>query len=411
MNIFIMLLAFLFMAGYYFLDSPAQRVARQELESAVTRTDLRSIAECAAAAHTAAIRNFAFTDVCGRQYNISSESVCLNERLAVTKCEIVRQKKPAYSFIITSTEPINHDDYNRMLELLEEYYPHADSFGIFMDDVILGGGSHGKRAVPQGISKSLKLDAGQLVYMTQFEIPDAETDYVSPAEAAINCPAGTVKIYRFGRWQCAQRNEKTSCGGDKIWDSDLMECVPDETRRPLCASRQTAVMVDDIWECIDPFQERNCPAGMVARLNYNTLEWECIEDPSDVQNAKKCAPPRHAVYGAIGSTLRIPASACTDCEEMITNSETCATSCVPNPSKLSDPKCYPGRLAECGGSSRAFYFGFPGAGYAANVSAVSGYQIPFDTAHSQNRKFNCLDCGAGKINAARSLPPYIAVCE
>lgn len=411
MNIFIMVLVFLFMAGYYFIDSPSQRVVRTELNHAITRTDLRSVAECTASAHTATIKGYEFIDICAEQYDIKTDFLCLNERQAITKCEIVRNKKPAFSFIITSTAPIVLEDYNSMLELLEEYYPNSSSFGIFTEDLILSGGTTSKRIVPKSISKTLELSEGQLIYLTQYEMPDNEIEYIAPNSASIKCPAGTVKVYRFSRWQCAPRNEKISCTGDRIWDSDLYECVADDKRKPLCAANQTAVMVDDFWECLDPFNERNCGTGWIARLNYNTLEWECIEDPNTVKNQKRCAPPKGAIYGTMGATLRIPSSSCTDCEDMITDPETCETSCVPNPAKLNDTKCYPGRVTECSGPSRAFYFGFPNMAYATKVSAVSAYSIPFDSSHSVNRKFNCLDCGAGRINTSKSLSPYVAVCE
>ena len=76
---------------------------------------------------------------------------------------------------------------------------------------------------------------------------------------------------------------KTSCGGDMVWDYGTMECVPDESRKPLCAGSQTAVMVDEIWECISPFADKHCPGTMIARLNYDTLEWECVEDANVAQ--------------------------------------------------------------------------------------------------------------------------------
>ena len=36
--------------------------------------------------------------------------------------------------------------------------------------------------------------------------------------------------------------------------------------------------------------------------------------------------------------------------------------------------------------------------------------VPFDKSHSQNRRFNCMDCGDGIIDTSRSLPPYVIVC-
>lgn len=392
------------------MDAPSQRIVNTELDNAIVQTDLRSVAECTSGAQTAAIRGYEFDDICVEQYGIETKLICLNDKLAITKCQIVRNKKPEFSFIVTSTDVIPADKYNAILEILETYYPNSGTFGIFMDDAVLAGGSTGKRNVQKNIIKDAKLETGQLVYITQYEIPDAQTEFITTSGRNIVCPTGTVQTYRFGRWQCISANEKSSCSGDRIWDSDSQECVADQSRKPLCAARQTAVMVDDLWECIDPFVERTCPTNMIARLNYTTLEWECVEDPSKTQNVKKCIPASGAIYGTVGSTLRIPVNNCTDCEEMITDTETCVTYCVPSLTRLNDPKCYPNPGA-CTGPSRGFYFGFPDNTYAARVSAIAGYKVPYDATHSTNRKFNCLDCGAGRIDKDLSAPPYIAVCE
>jgi len=413
MNIFIMILVAVFMAGFYMLSAPSQRVIQQESTYAMERADLRSIAECAAAAHNATIRGGEFNDICITQNNIESKFICLNTNLTVTKCEIVRKKKPAYSFIVTAAAPVPDDKYNDMMEILEQHFADAGTFGIYQNKLIVSGGTATKRAVPKGIIEEMELTDGQLVYMTQYEIPDADTQYTAPQTADVICPAGTVKAYRFGRWQCIGYNTKTNCAGDMIWDSDLLECVADESRRPLCASQQTAVLVDDVWECINPFPDKQCPSDMVARLNYNTLEWECVADPNKTESVKKCAHmTAGAVYGKPGATLRVPqTSSCTDCEQMITDPDTCVSVCVPDPAKITEPGCYPGRTDECSGPSRGFYFGFPSQKYAANVDAVSHKSVPIDAMHDQNRKFNCLDCGNGVIDADKSLPPYIAICK
>ncbi len=411
MNIFILFLVVLFMAGYYFIDSPSMRVTRHDTEYAVTRADLRTIAECTAAAHTAAIKDMAFDDICVSQNEIHSEYVCLNDRLAVTKCEIVRNKKPAYSFLITITRALPENEYNSMMEILESDYSNAGTFGIFQSGVILSGGTTGKRTVPAAVIRETELTDGQLVYLTQYEIPDAETEFTAPTTADIDCPVGTVKTYRFSRWQCIGANTKTNCAGDMIWDSDLLKCVPDESRKPLCGNKQTAVMVDSVWECIDPFPDKACPAGMVARLNYSTLEWECVTDPTTPPDTKKCdGGSLGAIYGQLGATLRVPTTSCTDCEQMITNTDTCISYCVPDPTKINDPKCYPAART-CDGASRAFYFGFPSPAYTTRVEAVAKYRVPFDKAHSQNRRFNCMDCGERGINTEKSFPPYIAICN
>lgn len=412
MNIFIMILVALFMAGYYWMSSPGQQMPQHTTEYAITKSDLRMVAQCATAMHNAQINGQEFDDVCVSQNGVTSKFICLDNKLKQTKCEVVRNKKPAFSYIVTATSPVDATNHNSMMEVLETYYTDAGTFGLFQDKMIMSGGTSTKRVVPAEIIKEMELTDGQLVYLTQYEIPDAGTEYEMGGTPTVICPAGMAAVYRFGRWQCITYNTKTDCGGDMVWDSDLYECVPDQSRRPLCASNQTAVIVDSVWECVNPFPERSCPGKMVARLNYNTLEWECVAEPGSNDDASRCAHiTAGSITGGYGATLLIPQTSCTDCERMVVDSETCVSRCVPDPAKLRDRRCYPGSVAECTGSTRAFYFGFPSRQYAESVESVSGIDVPLDASHAQNRRFNCLDCGGRNIDASRSRPPFVAVCE
>ena len=413
MNIFMMILVAIFMVGFYLVSSPSQRVIEQETEYAVNQSDMRTIAQCASAAHNAQIRGVEFQDICTEQNSVTSQYICMNSSMRITDCNVTQNKRPAYSYIITTTMPLDMENYNDMLDILESDFPDAGTFGIFLGGKIMAGGTSTARTVPDAIITELGLGDGQLIYLTQFEIPDADTTFSAAVQADVLCPIGTIKTYRFGRWQCIGYNTKTDCGGDMIWDSELLECVPDNTKKPLCAEQQTAVLVDSVWECVNPFPEKACPSNMIARLNYTTLEWECVADPNMIANVKKCQNTTGgAVFGAIGATLRVPsASSCTDCEVMITDPNTCASACIPDPAKINDPACYPGDASECTGNSHGLYFGFPSATYVANVSGVDASAVPFDTAHSQNRMFNCLECADGEIDPEKSMPPYIAICK
>lgn len=414
MNIFMMILVAVFMVGFYMISSPSQRVPEQETEYAIRMSDLRSVAECAVAAHNAKIRGTSFQDICIEQNSVASQSVCMNASKRITECAIVSNRAPEYSYIITTTAPLQDGDYNNMLEILETNFPDAGTFGIFLDGKIMLGGISGAANVPDAIIDELELQNGQIVYMTQYEIPTT-TNVITATTAAngqdVVCPIGTIKTYRFSRWQCIPFNTQTDCGGDMIWDSELQTCVADENKKPLCAEQQTAVLVDSVWECVNPFPEKACPSGMIARLNYSTLEWECVADPSVTNNIKKCETVTISpTFGIVGTTAGISSSSCTDCERAIINPDTCATTCVPDPTKITDPRCY-GDTDACSGPNRAIYFGFPNASYAANVSEINGLRIPIDSSHSQNRKFNCLDCGDGEIDSEQSVPPYIAICK
>ena len=410
MNIFIMILVALFMGTYYLLSSPSLRVREQEIEYSVTRADMRSIAECTMATHSSTINGYAFNDICVSQNDIKSEVICLDSKKNITQCDVQKGKPPQYTYIITYTKPIDTSLYNDMMEILEKHYANVGTFGVLMDEQIISGGGT-KRGIPAAILKSHEFVDGQIIYLTQYAVPTAKTEFTTSTTDSIVCPTGMSAVYRFGRWQCIGLNLKTNCGGDMVWDSASGTCIPDETRKPLCAAQQTAIIVDDVWECINPFSDRTCPGKMIARLNYNTLEWECVADPNATNTVTKCA---HIIndtsFGTPGATLRIPTTSCTDCETMVVDTDTCHAKCIPDATKLTDSRCYPSTKS-CTGKNQAFYFGFPNTAYASNVAAVAGKTIPFDAAHSQNRKFNCMDCGDVGINNEKSLPPYIVVCK
>lgn len=411
MNIFLIMLMSLFMAGYYMFFAPNTRVREQETERAIVVSDLRSVAECTIAVHNATIAGGVFDDVCVAQNDIKTSNFCLDSRGSMAQCDGDGSKRAVANFIVTTTAPLDISDYNNMMEILEQSFATSGSFGLFQDGFIMAGGTTSKRTVPDAVQKQLNLENGQLVYMTHYENPGAGKVFTVTGGENIVCPAGTNKTYRFGRWQCIGYNFKTTCGGDMMWDNTLSECVPDESRKPLCTGNQTAVMVENLWECVDPFAERQCPTGMLARLNYETLEWECVEDPTNVKPKSKCTIPNiRVVRGRDGATLRLASTSCTDCEKMLINETTCDAVCVPDPTKITSPSCYPGRVSECSGPSRALYFGFPNAAYVANVTDVANLEVPFDGLHSQNRKFNCFECPTGIIDGSRSVAPYVAVC-
>ena len=410
MNIFIMILVALFMGTYYLISSPSLRVREQEIDYSITRADMRSIAECTMAAHNSTINNYKLDDVCIAQNDIKSEIICMDAKMAITQCDAVKNKAPEYTYIVTYTKPIASESYNDMMEILENHYADVGTFGVFMSGRIISGGGT-KRNVPSAILKKNEFQDGQLIYITQYAVPTPQTEFETTPVEDIICPTGMSATYRFGRWQCIGLNLKTNCAGDMVWDSDSGVCVPDESRKPLCAAQQTAVIVDDVWECINPFADKTCPDKMVARLNYNTLEWECVEDPNSTSQVTKCSHIINDTFdGTPGATLRSPTSSCTDCETMVVDMDTCRAKCIPDATKINDPSCYPSSKS-CNGSNMAFYFGFPNATYASSVPSIAQKAVPFDSAHSQNRKFNCMDCGAAGINEDKSLPPYIVVCN
>ena len=401
------------MAGYYIMSSPSQRIVQHETEYSIKKADLRSIAECVVSSQNAAMYGEDFIDDCIERYEIISQYVCMNKSYHVVSCDAEVGKAPTFNFIITTSFALPVSEYNNMLEILEEYYPDAGTFGIFINPNLMSAGSVSNRSIPRNIINAAELTDGQLIYIMQYKIPEATIEYPVVDGSNINCPPNTMKTYRFGRWQCIEYNYKISCTGDTIWDELSMQCIADETRKPLCSNNQTAVMVDDVWECIDPFSDITCDKGSIARLNYSTLTWECVEDPNAIKSAKKCdaiAKAPHA-RGSFGATLRVRSISCTDCELAVVDEDTCETYCIPDANKINDKACYADEVSECSGSNRAIYFGFSPKSRIDGIEALENVTIKLDKEHSQNRRFNCMDCGMGEIDTKNSIFPYTAICK
>jgi hypothetical protein len=412
-NIFLILLSLIIMAGYYIISSPSQRIIEQETEFSIKKADLRSIAECVVNSQNAAMYGEEFIDDCIQRYNIVSTYVCMNRSYNVVSCDDETGKVPAFNFIITTSSPLPEKEYNNMLEILEQYYPDAGTFGIFIKPDLMSAGSLSRRAIPQKIITAADLQDGQLIYIMQYKIPVDTIDYPVVDGSNIQCPSNTMKTYRFGRWQCVEYNYKVSCTGDTIWDDLSMQCIADDNRKPLCANNQTAVMVENVWECVDPFADKTCPDGMIARLNYSALQWECVEDPNAKKITKKCdaVAKKPRIHGGLGATLRVRSVSCTDCETAIVDEDTCATYCIPDASKLDDPTCYDENIEDCTGPNRAIYFGFAAKSRIDGIEVLKDTVITLDKEHSQNRRFNCMDCGDGEIDKTKSIFPYTAVCK
>jgi hypothetical protein len=433
MNIFIMILVFVFMAGYYLMDSPSQRVRDESIDAAVRITEVKSILTCMARAHTAAVALDSANpadakevlevkpEECMEKYNVQSVKLCADDRRQVASCAPSRTGRNISNFIITTADMPQKKDTNLVLETLSKDFNAAPNFGMLItmqDDslALLSGNGH-RRSIPNSISNAAELADGQLIYITQYSVSmDANlgNEVISQAEN-IFCMSGERKVFRFGQWECMAENQPALCTGDTIWDSYTETCKIDPSRRPLCPSGQTAVELEDMWQCIDPTPIRECPNGMMAELDYVTLEWYCTTNESPVAPTK-CAPATIAKRRATGGTLMRPGNLCNNCEKMILDEETCDVACVPDITKVQDPTCYP-RASECRGTGQAFYFGFPSdeayeAAARENLPELDGVEIPLDGMHSQNRRFNCLDCGTGgRIDDAVSLPPFVAVCE
>ena len=408
MNIFLTVLIAMFIGAYYIFSAPSVRTQSFETEYAIKYADLRAIIECTAAVHNANLNGAIFQDICVTQNGIQSDIVCLDKAMRMVGCNGLT----TYNYVITTSGTIPDVQFNNVMTILENNFADAGTFGLFQDGKIVSADSVTKRPVPKSLISHMQIQDGQLVYLTQFAKTSPAAQFTEVITDDIVCPGDTTKVFRFGRWQCIGYNTKTVCAGDTIWDYSTNSCVPDDSLKPLCGALQTAVLTDGVWECIDPVPDKKCDGNTTAKLNYTTMMWECIVDPNKTTKNTKCSDVKNLVVPGRGkSTLSRQRLACTDCEKMLIDEDTCTAHCVPDTTKITNSACYPNDVATCSGDAMGLYFGFPDAQYIANVDAVANKDVPLDATHSQNRKFNCMDCGKRGINTELSFPPYIIVCN
>ena len=197
------------MAGYYLLDSPSQKIEKHSTEYSIVQSDMRSIAQCATAAHNAILGGTEFDDICTEQNNIVTTDVCLDSAHKITNCDDNNSKKRTSYYLVTATGAIDTERYDEIMNILESYFKENSSFGLFQEGAIMSGGTPTPRIIPSAIIDKMELTDGQLVYITQYKPVPQQTESTSGIPADITCPTGTAKTFRFGRWQCIGVNTKT----------------------------------------------------------------------------------------------------------------------------------------------------------------------------------------------------------
>ncbi|MDR0449405.1 MAG: hypothetical protein LBG89_03020 [Rickettsiales bacterium] len=441
MNIFLIVLVFLFMAGYYYLGAPSMRTDVQTSEEVLDKSDAFAAVSCVVALHAAALesaraeddgaKNYAMAESpCIDKYKVSSSVVCLKDGEVSRSCRVdSRNPEQIQRFVITKSPWAGADSSGRIMDAVRRKYKGAPGLGIVMNAEFEGDGGEAasKTAIlsansrPVWLSDALvraaSLKSGDLAYMTQFTAEELRSEQIRREAATLSCAPGEVKVFRYRTWRCEQPTQVKLCQGDMIFDAEVGDCVANASARPICGGLETAVLMDGVWTCRPPSEAKECPKGKVASYDYEKLEWVCIGNPfmAASEEVGKCPPPAKGKSPYGGGVMRT-ASQCGDCETEMQDPATCALVCVPDASRLAFKGCYP-NAAECsGGDYKAFYFGFPNDpsyNLAAlnNVAGLAAVGISLDAGHSMNRKFNCLDCSPFKVDTNGAFHPFVASCR
>lgn len=408
MNIFIMFLVFIFMAGFYLMDSPNQKVQNQNIDEYISKSELRKQTECVKNAHIFNLKDLDFKDLCKDKYNIKNLNFCVNQNNIKVSCN----GKQAYKFFITYSEFVDEKNYNLTAEVFEKYYKDITDFGILINNNLITGLRTYK--LDKIITQYIK--NGSLIYFTKYK-NQSQIKYLKPIniDTPGNCPKGTIMTYKFGRYVCLEKNKQFACIGDTIWDKKKEKCVPNYFNRPICGENMVAILKNNVWECLDSIEQNTeiqCAENQIKTYNKYSQKYICTEDPNKPIDIKKCTFEKtNLVYGKLGSTLKIQkiSTKCNECEKQIINEDTCESFCIPDKTKLKNQNCYK-NAQECAGNNKSFYFGFPNQEYVKNVKEVYNYKTPINSEYSKNRKFNCKKCEKG-INEEKSIYPLILICN
>ncbi|MCL2629381.1 MAG: hypothetical protein FWD33_01670 [Alphaproteobacteria bacterium] len=439
MNVFLIVLVFLFMASYYYLGAPSMRTDIKTTEEVLEGSDAAAATSCVVAVHRAASELARAEDdvgaaidanPCAARFKVSTTSVCLRNDEVVRGCRVdPRDVDPMQKYVITKSSWVGPEMSGLVMDSIRRRYRNLSGLGMLMtaegqDEfgeafrrmAIL---SVGRRPVwlSESLVSAASLETGDLVYLTQYTTDELQSEQIRREAGQLICAPGEVKVFRFRTWRCERPTPVMLCQGDMVFDRELGECVPNFSARPICGGNETAVIIEGAWTCQLPTDAIECPHGRAPSFDFETLEWVCIGDPLAAQEENKCAPVRTR-RGILGTAApRAPVSHCNDCEAQVQDPETCEFVCIPDRDKLMFKGCYP-NAAECDavGGHKAFYFGFPNdlayiQSSLNNVAGLAAAGIPQTANHSANRKFNCLDCSPFKVDLNTVFHPYVASCR
>lgn len=443
------------MIGYYIMSSPSQNVSQQEAGHVIEQSDLRAVADCVVAAQNAAMSCVDFENECTTKYGISTNFAFIKRSTGALSTSVpgVENSESGFGsmhdfcnnnymndvmsstdysnfdmYIFTSSNVVPESEYNNIMDILEKYYSDIGTLGIIKDSNLVIPGSASMHEINSSIKNSANLETGQLLYMTQYMLPEIADNPVIPDPNNDSCPSGMVLSSFVGYKTCIGFSDVVTCQADTVYNSESGECEPNENF--VCENENaTLAKIDYTWTCIEPNNDIDCSNGVLV-LNSGTLEYECVpvSDPETVKNTCNKSEIQRVVLTSqlndATSTLKVKTMSCSRCEkpvvELVTigDEQVCETYCVPDPSKINNRSCFCGDPESCTGDRKAIYFGFSKqtkvdeSGRVKGIGDVDIYlNEVLDEYHEQNRKFNCLKCTDSAVDTTKSTYPYVAVCQ
>ena len=288
MNVFIILVIFILIAGFYFMTAPNQNIARHTTEYAIEQTAVNSVLTCMAHVHAQAVRLDAElridgraeidnTTPCAANYAIETIKVCTDGRRVVANCIPVRAGTTIINYMITiAGVDVNSD---LVLRALSDNFLNNFGIGLVVEygrqmRMITGNGT--SREIPEAIVRDIGIGPGAIIYITQYSVAARPEIVRATPPEQVRCGPRELRVFRQNRWQCVAQNNVMVCADGTVFDWDSQSCITDESRRPLCAPHQSAVVIDGRWRCVNPVQHTTCPTGRTPLLDYSTMTWRCV---------------------------------------------------------------------------------------------------------------------------------------
>lgn len=458
MNIFLLFLTTLLMIGYYITYSPSQRLENIETDNVVHLADLKSRAECVIAAQNAGLDSLDFEDDCivnflqisdsseqqslsgrGKQeldatFPITSRKpyqyICTDANYNVINCN---SENVEFNYIVTKSKPLDDVDFAPMLQIIETLYQDKGSLGIYhYDGYLMTGDLSGQRPIADSIADSADLQHGQLVYITQYQIPYFYT-YPDNPNSNHPCSNGGIRVERYGRTLCiGGEQSEISCKFGYVYDEENAQCVllGNECETACAAIGCTSTCIchtdSDTVECVTSNPTTECPTENLI-FDEDLQEYVCISEESNSGDAQCSGDdirfiPTKGGTRSIGQTLQIKNISCaTSClrPARICNPDTgkYEYACLPDPAKMATCS-NADEINGCTDENSGIYFGFNNnSGVYATPPAASTYTIQnmdlddiLASAPLHDNKFHCKTCTHG-IHSGLSIENMVVTCN
>lgn len=438
-----MMLAFMFMGGYYYFSAPRYNIQSESREELIKTAPIKTLINCLTTNHQKAVDDneinfqphgyeYKTKNLCEQRYQIKSIKLCSINGKISSNCYPSKEdsSQNITHYVISKSSFLRNKDTAKLLNILKQDFSHNVNLGIVINQnnkPTLIASNEINIEIPEIVIANADLKNGDIINFTELSNEDILSAIRNQTRP--RCLGSKISVYRFGGWECIDATASDVCFGDTIFDSIQDTCVLNEDKKPTCKSGYIADFNSEInsWQCIiDEKSIPECDEGFRPSFDFSSLTWKCVYDSVNTKNLTKCESFDSSTSSTtekpsiITQTITSSKLGCSACE--ITVSTDCndekKSFCIPDSTKAQS--CNTNSICDISTGKQTYVFNYPPKNgtkkqqsYWTNIiNKGLGDILPSDDNYISKNPYNmfsCLDCSPLFVDKANF--PYYAECK